>query len=177
MNKLTLTLLVSLGSGALLAAGQNAAPSAAQLRGLTPQQALAKANQWRGTGGLQSFVTSEAVVFRFPGQEPTTVALPARQMVIAIAPYVTRTHPCKTHFMSGCQGELVNTAVAVTVKNQAGKTVLNRTMKTMANGFLELWLDRDQTYQVTLKAAGKTTSGMLHTQAGSDTCVTTLKLQ
>ncbi|GAA5502733.1 hypothetical protein Dxin01_02477 [Deinococcus xinjiangensis] len=174
MNKVILTLLFTLFS---MTAAQTAAPSPAQLGGLTPQQALAKANQWRSTGGLQSFVTTEAVVFKFPGGEQKSVALPAKQMVVAIAPYVNQTHPCKTHFMSGCQGELVNTPVSVLVKTHAGKTVMNKTVKTLPNGFLELWLDRNQTYQVTLKTGGKTTTGTLNTQPGSDTCVTTMRLQ
>lgn len=174
MNKLTSMLLLALAS---LAPAQTAAPSPAQLGGLTAQQALAKANQWRNTGGLQSFVTTEAVVFKFPDGEQKSVALPAKQMVIAIAPFVNQTHPCKTHFMSGCQGELVNTSVSVLVKTQAGKTVMNKTVKTLPNGFLELWLDRNQTYQVTLKTGGKTTTGTLNTQPGSDTCVTTMRLQ
>lgn len=176
MNKVTVTLLFTLAS---LSAAQPAAPSPspAQLSGLTPQQALAKANQWRNAGGIQSFVTTEAVVFKFPVGEQKSVPLPAKQMVVAIAPYVNQTHPCKTHFMSGCQGELVNTPVNVLVKNQAGKTIMNKTVKTLPNGFLELWLDRNQTYQVTMKTGGKTTTGTLNTQAGSDTCVTTMRLQ
>ena len=176
MSRVSLALVLTLTGLVSLGAAQQAAPAPAQLTGLSARQALAKANEWRG-GGVQSYVTSEAVVFKFPNGQQRTVALPTGQMVVAIAPYVNRTHPCQTHYMSGCQGEMVNTPVAVLVKNQAGKTVLNRTVKTMANGFLELWLDRDQTYQVTLKASGKTTTGTLGTQAGSNTCVTTLKLQ
>lgn len=174
MNKLTATLLFTMGS---LAAAQTVAPSPAQLNGLTPQQALTKANLWRNTGGLQSFVTTEAIVFKFPSGEQKSVALPAKQMVVAIAPYVNRTHPCRTHYMSSCQGELVSTPVNVLVQNQIGKTVMNKTVKTLPNGFLELWLDRNQTYQITLKTSGKTTTGTLNTKAGSDTCVTTMRLQ
>ena len=79
--------------------------------------------------------------------------------------------------MSGCQGELVNTPVKVQVTNAAGKTVINRTVKTLPNGFLELWLDRNQTYNVTLSAQGRSVKGQLQTLKGSDTCVTTLRLQ
>ena len=75
MNKLITTLLFVLAS---LAPAQTVAPSPAQLSGLTPRQALAKANQWRNTGGLQSFVTTEAVVFKFPSGEQKSVALPAK---------------------------------------------------------------------------------------------------
>ncbi|OLV18539.1 exported protein [Deinococcus marmoris] len=171
------TLLSILGSAALLATALPATPSAAQLGGLTPQQALAQANQWRGAGGLQSYVTSAAVVFKFPDGKQRSVVLPTKQMVVAIAPYVNQTHPCKTHFMSGCQGELVKKSINVVVKNQAGKTVMNKTMKTLPNGFLELWLDRNQTYRVSLKMGEKTTTGVLTTHADSDTCITTLRLQ
>lgn len=177
MNIPTVTLLSILGSAALLATALPATPSAAQLGGLTARQALAQANQWRGAGGLQSYVTSAAVVFKFPDGQQRSVPLPARQMVVAIAPYVNQTHPCQTHFMSGCQGELVKTPVKVLVKNQAGKTILNKTMKTLPNGFLEVWLDRNQTYRVSLKMGDKTTTGELTTHADSDTCITTLQLQ
>ncbi|GGL95204.1 hypothetical protein GCM10010840_36620 [Deinococcus aerolatus] len=166
-----------LASAAWLAAAQSATPSAAQLRGLTPQQALAQANQWRSAGGLQSYLTSDAVMFEFPGGKRSRVALARQQMVVAVAPYVNQTHSCKTHFMSGCQGELVNTPVRVLVRNQAGKTVLDRRMRTLPNGFVELWLDRNQTYRVSLTSGGKAAAGTLTTHAGSDTCVTTLRLQ
>lgn len=173
----TVTLLFALASATLLAAALPTTPSLIQLKGLTPQQALAQANQWRNAGGLQSYVTSEAVVFQFPGGKQSSIALPSKQMVVAIAPYINQTHPCKTHFMSGCQGELVKKPINVVVKNQAGKTVMNKTVKTLSNGFLELWLDRNQTYRVSLKMGAKTTTGVLTTHAGSDTCITTLRLQ
>lgn len=173
VKQVPLTLMLVFSS---VAAAQ-ASPIPASLEGLTPKQALAKANQWRGMGGLQSFVTSEAVVFKFPSGQQKRIALPAQQMMIAIAPYINQTHPCNTHYMSGCQGELVGQAVNVLVKNSAGKTVLKRTMRTLSNGFLELWLDRNQTYQVTLNTKGKRVSGTLNTRAGSDTCITTLRLQ
>lgn len=98
-------------------------------------------------------------------------------MVVAIAPYINRTHPCKTHFTSSCQGEMVNTPVNVHVTTWAGGTVLRKTVKTPDNGFLEVWLPRGQQYNVTLTAQGKTTRGTLATLPGSDTCVTTLQLR
>ena len=152
-------------------------PGPALLKGVSPQQALKLANTWRAQGGLQSYVTPEAVHFTFPDGQKKAVALPEDQMVVAIAPYITRTHPCKTHFTSGCQGELVNTPVKVHVTTRTGKTVLHKTVRTLDNGFLELWLDRGQHYKVTLTAQGKTTRGTLATLPRSDTCVTTLQLR
>ncbi|WP_135230705.1 CueP family metal-binding protein [Deinococcus fonticola] len=159
-----------------LALAQPSSPSLDQLKGITPQKAMQLANAWKGTA-VKSFVTDSAVQFTFPDGRQESVPLPTKQMVIAIAPYVNQTHPCKTHFMSGCQGELVNTPVKVQVTNAAGKTVINRTVKTLPNGFLELWLDRNQTYNVMLSAQGRSVKGQLQTLKGSDTCVTTLRLQ
>ena len=159
-----------------LALAQSSSPSPDQLKGVSPLKAMQLANSWKGTA-VKSFVTDSAVHFTFPDGQQQSVPLPAKQMVIAIAPYVNQTHPCKTHFMSGCQGELVNTPVKVQVTNAAGKTVINRTVKTLPNGFLELWLDRNQTYNVTLSAQGRSVKGQLQTLKGSDTCVTTLRLQ
>ncbi|WP_104992365.1 CueP family metal-binding protein [Deinococcus sp. NW-56] len=170
---LTATLLGTLAFAQQL----SPAPNPDLLKGVSPQQALRLANSWRGQGGLQSYVTSGAVHFTFPDGRKRAVALPRAQMVVAIAPYIHQTHPCKTHFTSGCQGELVNTPVNVHVTTPSGKTVLRKTVRTLDNGFLEVWLPRGQRYNVTLTAQGRTTRGTLATLPGSDTCVTTLRLR
>ena len=164
--------------GPLASAQQSrSTPDPALLSGVNPQQALRLANTWRAHGGLQSYVTPEAVHFIFPDGQKKAVALPKGQMVVAIAPYINRTHPCKTHFTSGCQGEMVNTPVKVHVTDRVGRIVLHKTMQTLDNGFLELWLPRGQQYNVTLTAQGKTTWGTLATLPTSETCVTTLQLR
>lgn len=178
MYRTHLMVLTGMLLGTLALAQQpGRAPTPALLNGVSPQQALKLANTWRAQGGLQSYVTPEAVHFTFPDGQKKTVTLPKGQMVVAIAPYISKTHPCKTHFTSGCQGELVNTPVKVHVTTRTGKTVLQKTVRTLDNGFLELWLDRGQQYKVTLTAQGKTTRGALATLPGSDTCVTTLQLR
>ncbi len=84
-----------------LASAQSSPATPAQLQGVTPQKAMQLANSWKGNG-VKSFVTDSAVQFTFPDGQQESVNLPAKQMVIAVAPYVNQTHPCKTHFMSGC---------------------------------------------------------------------------
>ena len=162
----------------LLAITALAAPSPQQLQNTIPQQALKLANLWRAnTTGVRSFVTSEKIQFTFPDGQVAEVKLPQNQMVIAIAPYLQQTHPCKTHFMSSCTGEMQNQPVEVLVKDQNSKTIIKRTFKTHANGFLEVWLPRDGTFTVTLSAQGKSATGTLKTFSGSDTCVTNLQLR
>lgn len=171
-----LFLFISLTTLSALASAQVSTPSAQQLKGITPQRALQLANAWKGTR-VQSFVTDTAIQFTFPDSSKQSIPLPAKQMVVAIAPYVNQTHPCQTHFMSSCQGELVNTPVKVQVSNAAGKTIMNKTVKTLPNGFLELWLPRNQMYNVTLSAQGKSVKGQIQTFKGAQTCITNLRLQ
>lgn len=152
-------------------------PSLESLKGKDAVRAMELANAW-GTAKapVQSFVTPQAVNFDFGGQK-AQVALPADRMVVAVAPYINRTHPCKTHYMSSCQGELVGTAVEVRATNREGKEVFKGSVKTLENGFLELWLPRNQSYQITLKAKGLSATGLISTFNNSDTCITTFQLR
>lgn len=154
-----------------------AAPDPSALARATPQEALRLANAWRGEPGVRSHVTSEAVHVTFPNGRDVAVNLPRDRMVVAIAPYLRHTHPCRTHVMSGCDGELKNTSVRVHVATLDGRTVLRKTMKTLDNGFLEVWLPRSARYRVTLSAKGKTALGVVSTAPGADTCVTTFHLR
>ena len=141
-------------------------------------EAMALANAWGRAGmNVQSFVTPQAVQFKFDGGRMASVALPNDRMVVAVAPYINRTHPCKTHFMSGCQGELVGVPVEVTARTTDGKTVFKGTVRTLENGFFELWLPRELNLILTVEAQGKKATGPISTLTTSDTCVTTLKLQ
>ncbi len=56
-------------------------------------QAMAIANQWKWSRNeIKSHVTPREVVFEFPDGKVKRVALPENSMVVAVAPYITRTH-------------------------------------------------------------------------------------
>ena len=56
-------------------------------------QALAIANQWRWSKKeIKSYVNSREVVFQFPGGKVKKIPLSAEKMVVALAPYINRTH-------------------------------------------------------------------------------------
>jgi hypothetical protein len=151
-------------------------PSLEALKGIDASRAMELANAWGvAKAPVQSFVTPQAVNFEIGGKK-AQVALPTDRMVVAVAPYINRTHPCKTHYMSSCQGELAGTLVEVQV-TQNGKEVIKGTVKTLENGFLELWLPRNQSYQLNLKAKGLSATGLISTFNNSDTCVTTFQLR
>lgn len=150
-------------------------PSPANVEGKGPIEALALANQWMGNG-VTSYVTTQSINFEFPGGGKASVGLPADKMVVAIAPYINKTHPCETHSMSGCQGELVGVPVEVTARLADGTVVVDETLPTMANGFVELWLPRDREVTLTFVTQGKSGNETIGTFVDSRTCITTIQL-
>ena len=153
------------------------APSATLVKGLDARKALALANKW-GTGepGVTSFVDTQKIAFEFANGDRVSVPLPKEKMVVAIAPYRTTTHPCATHYMSGCQGELVNIPVKVFGKTADGMVVVDDTYITQKNGFIELWLGRNLSIDLTIELDGKRASQRITTKTDSNTCITTMQL-
>ncbi|MBY9081124.1 CueP family metal-binding protein [Paenibacillus sp. HN-1] len=105
-----------------------------------------------------------------------TYGLPKDEFFLSVAPYMKSTHPCATHNLAGCQGELANKEFTVTAVNADGKIVLNETVKSHVNGFIDLWLPRDQTYRLTIGYNGKTAESEVSTYEKNDTCLTTMQL-
>ncbi len=147
------------------------------LDGLDARAAMAMANRWGpSTKGVKSFVDTLQVSFAFDNGRKVSIPLPKDQMVVAIAPYLTRTHPCEVHYMSGCQGELADVPVKVKATAGDGTVLVDRTVTTMANGFFELWLPRNQEVRLSVEALGKSAEGTITTYPSSNTCITTLQL-
>ena len=148
------------------------------LEGLIAREALAMANKWgTATPEVQSFVDTEAVKVTFKKSGKTVeIPLPEEQLVVAFAPYISKTHPCEIHYMSGCQGELIEMPVKITATLEDGAVLLEQEITTMKNGFLELWLPRNQEITITMEALGRKAAGTIGTFPDSNTCITTFQL-
>jgi hypothetical protein len=150
-------------------------PSPLDLEGLSAPAAVELANAWKGNG-VTSFVTPAAVHFVFANGDEIALPLPDDLMLVSIAPYLNRTHPCATHYMSGCQGELVGARIHVQALLADGTVLVDEVMPTMANGFIDLWLPRDQAIDLRMTLDGASVAGRLTTFADSRTCITDLRL-
>jgi hypothetical protein len=166
-------LVLSLGLAA--AQGPVPAPTPAALEGLDAVQAVQLANAWKGAD-VTSFATTEAVHFAFPGGTEVVVPMPDDQVFVSVAPYLNRTHPCTTHYMSGCQGELVAAPVHVRALRPDGDVVLDEVIATGPNGFLDLWLPRGEAFLLDLTLDGYAVQGIVSTVDGAPTCITTMRL-
>jgi hypothetical protein len=151
-------------------------PDPAVLRTLGAEEAVVLANAWQSEYPMVSTVlTSTEVVFQYPDGRTYQVPLPEDRMAVSIAPFISRTHPCITHSISGCQGELVGHEFAVRVTSADG-VIFEGTVATQANGFFELWLPRDGTYAVQIAGLERVAVGELSTFATSQTCLTEFQL-
>lgn len=77
--------------------------------------------------------------------------------------------------MTGCQGEMVEEEFEVYIEDTEGNVILDETLISPANGFIDFWLPRDKNYHVTISHDGKTIESELSTFEGDITCITTLQ--
>lgn len=121
-------------------------------------------------------ITSNELIVTDEDQEVTTYALPKDEFFVSIAPFDKQTHPCDIHSLTGCQGELVEEGFDVYIEDSNGNLVVDEKMTTEANGFIDLWLPREDTLNVTITQGEKETTSEISTFEGDNTCITTMQL-
>lgn len=124
---------------------------------------------------LTSSITGEYLVLS-DNSEEIMLPLPKDKFYLSFAPYITQTHPCATHSLLSCQGELVNQTVNVIIKDEKGNDIINSDMTTMENGFVGVWLPRNMNATIHVLYNGLTAQELITTFSGSNTCLTTLQL-
>lgn len=80
------------------------------------------------------------------------------------------------HSLTGCQGELIEKDFDVYIVDEDGNVVLDEKVPSFENGFIDLWLPRDQNFDVKISYNGKTVESTLSTFEGDNTCITTMQL-
>ncbi|WP_188206635.1 CueP family metal-binding protein [Alkalibacillus aidingensis] len=125
---------------------------------------------------VSASITSHELIVTDQNDKETAYELPEEEFFVSIAPYVDTTHPCEIHSLTGCQGELVEEEFDLFIEDEDGNVVMDEKVNSLENGFIDLWLPRDQTYQVTIEHDGKVTESEISTFEGDNTCVTTMQL-
>lgn len=126
---------------------------------------------------VSASITSSELIITDSDNKETVYSLPDEKFFLSIAPYIGETHPCEIHSLTGCQGEMVQEAFAVEITDSEGNTVINETLETMENGFIDLWLPKEDDYHVKITHDGKTAEAALSTYDGDQTCITTMQLE
>lgn len=126
---------------------------------------------------VSASITSTELIVTDSSDEESRYDLPVDKFFLSIAPYVEQTHPCEIHSLTGCQGEMVNEAFTVEILDSDGNIIIDEQMETMANGFIDLWLPRNDNYHMKVTHEGKIAEADLSTFDGDQTCITTIKLE
>jgi hypothetical protein len=71
---------------------------------------------------------------------------------------------------------MVNEEFDVYIEDENGKVVVDETLTSQANGFIDFWLPRDHTYTVKIENDGKITESEISTFENDPTCITTMQL-
>ena len=121
-------------------------------------------------------ITSEQLIVTHADASETIYELPKDEFFVSFAPYINQTHPCTTHSLTGCQGELVDEEMTVRIEDKNGNVVFDEKTKTQANGFIDFWLPKNEEYHMTVVMDEKTATLDFSTFTGDNTCITTLQL-
>lgn len=125
---------------------------------------------------VSASITSDELIVKDNKDKETSYDLSKEEFFVSIAPYVKNTHPCEIHSLTGCQGELLKKDFDVYIEDEDGKVIMDETMTSLENGFIDVWLPRDQTFQVKIKYGEKTAEASISTFKGDNTCITTMQL-
>lgn len=121
-------------------------------------------------------ITSTQLIITDSDEKELVYDLPEEEFFVSIAPFISETHPCENHSLTGCQGELVDKDFDLYIEDTDGNVVLDETMNTESNGFFDLWLPRDKTYNVKISHDGKQVESEISTFEKDGTCITTMQL-
>lgn len=122
-------------------------------------------------------ISSTELIITNEDESKDVYDLPEDDFFVSIAPFQNETHPCDIHSLTGCQGELIDADFDMLIENEDGDIVVDETMNAGKNGFVDLWLPRDHTYDVKIEHDGQTVASELSTFDGDNTCITTMQLQ
>mgnify|MGYP000654264435 CR=1 FL=1 len=121
-------------------------------------------------------ITSQTLIVTGNDAKTVSYNLPKNEFFLSIAPYVNKTHPCETHSLTGCQGEMVEEDFNVSIVDKEGNEILNKPMRSQPNGFIDLWLPRNKTYHIKIEQNGKTAESEVSTFNSDNTCITTMQI-
>lgn len=121
-------------------------------------------------------ITSEQLIVTESDNSEKVYELLEDEFFVSIAPFIEQTHPCADHNLTGCQGEMIKEDFVVHIEDEEGNVVVDETLTSEENGFIDLWLPRDKNYKINISNGDKTAESEFSTFTGDNTCITTIQL-
>ncbi len=137
---------------------------------------VAKTNEFRDSyPDIKTHITPKEIVFEFPDGKTFTKSIADTLMYVAIAPYLTTTHTCSTHYPSSCSAELTEKAFKVEAEENGNK-IFEGNLTSLKHGFFEMWLPRNKDIKIKIEYGDKKGEEVIPTNDNSRTCITTIRL-
>lgn len=105
-----------------------------------------------------------------------TFNVPDNLFYLSFAPYLETTHPCGTHNLVTCRGELKNQEFEVVIIDNQNNILINEVLISHDNGFVGVWLPRGIIGEITVTFDDMSITKAFQTFDNSNTCLTDLKL-
>ncbi|MEX1030289.1 MAG: CueP family metal-binding protein [Paenibacillaceae bacterium] len=121
-------------------------------------------------------ITSRQLIVTNSDESQITYDLLEDDFFVSLAPYVENTHPCADHNLTSYRGEMADEDFIVYIEDMQGNVIMDQTLKSQSNGFIDLWLPRDNTYRVTIENEGRAQESEISTFENDNTCITTMQL-
>lgn len=157
---------------------------AQEFKSLNHIEAVKQANKWyKNNQNIKVKITSEEISASFPDGSHSSVKIPNDMFFVSIAPWINTTHPCTNHVPTGCTGELRNKSMHLVVKDaKSGETIKSEKVNTRNDGFIDIWLPRHKTLDVSIHYGNNTgvfleAKETISTHSGERTCITSMKLK
>lgn len=125
---------------------------------------------------MSASITSNVLNIESEGKSEL-IDLSSEDFFVSIAPYENYTHPWVNHILTGCKGELHNEDFDVIIEDKAGKVILNETVNSGDNGFIDFWLPRNSEFELTIRHKDKASKTSISTFNGDPTCITDIHLK
>ncbi|GAA0134520.1 hypothetical protein YSY43_13600 [Paenibacillus sp. YSY-4.3] len=126
--------------------------------------------------GQSASINSTQLIVTNQDNSQLIYTLPKDEFFVSIAPYIDQTHPCATHSLTGCRGELVSKEFEVYIEDSEGNVIRDDKLTSNSHGFIDLWLPRDKEYHISITQNEKTVESKFSTFESDDTCITTMQL-
>ncbi|MCF7925355.1 MAG: CueP family metal-binding protein [Candidatus Izimaplasma sp.] len=102
--------------------------------------------------------------------------MPEDQFYLSVAPFIDQTHECLYHSATGCRGEMKDETFHISLISDSGTVIMDETITSQSNGFIDLWLPRDIEGTLTITYNDLSTSKTITTYTDDKTCETTMQL-
>ena len=130
----------------------------------------------RNKTAASASITSTELIVTDDSDKETRYDISEEDFFVSVAPFISETHPCDIHSLTGCQGELVNQDFDLYIEDEEGNIIIDGTMNSGENGFIDLWLPRNHVLKVKIIHEGKQVDSEISTFENNGTCITTMQL-